>query len=211
MTMTLVSLVFEGAVSVLLIAVIVYAIKLNHRLVGLRAREEELGELIERFNESSGRAEASAAKLKEIGAAAEKNLGAMFERAQAVRDDLVFMVERGSDIADRVGRSIDKSRDRPSPIQASPAGRSGIGSELANAIAKEETQPDMSGFVDQGSADRDELPGFPRPRVAEWSPRAMSPSAVATPGSDPEFEEDDTHSEAERELLRALRTSGLRR
>ena len=43
------SLGFESVVAVLMIAMIVYAVKLNRRLVGLRERDAEMQDMITRF------------------------------------------------------------------------------------------------------------------------------------------------------------------
>jgi uncharacterized protein DUF6468 len=129
MTLGAMSLIFEGAVSLLLIAVIVYSVKLNTRIVGLRSREGELKQMIAQFNEAAVQAEASAGHLKSVGTAAERNLRVTIERAQALRDDLSFLIERGDRVAGRMKRPPERPTERPlqsptvRPVEPAPAER----------------------------------------------------------------------------------------
>jgi hypothetical protein len=101
MIASVLSLVVEGIVSILLIVMIVYASRLNGRLASLRAQENELQEGIARFNEAAVRAEAAAARLKAVGSEAERTVRAAFDRAQAIRDELTFLVDRGDVLSRR--------------------------------------------------------------------------------------------------------------
>jgi hypothetical protein len=105
------SLAIEGIVSVLLVAVIVYASRLNRRLADLRGQGAELQEGIARFDEAAARAEAAAARLKAVGAEAERSVRAALDRAQAVRDELMFLADRGAASA----RAASASAKTPEP------------------------------------------------------------------------------------------------
>ena len=86
--MTLLSFVFEGALALLMIALIVYCVKLNRGLAAIRASDTQINELIGRLIEASDRAEASVAQLKAVGVARERALRAAIEDAEAMRASL---------------------------------------------------------------------------------------------------------------------------
>ena len=120
LTIGTLSLVFETAVAVLLAVMIIFAIKLNRRLGQMREREAQMRSLIEDFNNAAVRAQDSAANLKAVGNEAERSLRGLVDRAQALRDELMFMIDRG----DRLGAKIDKSvstKNRGSSLKVAPA------------------------------------------------------------------------------------------
>lgn len=86
--MSWLSLLFEGAVSVLLLVMIAYCIKLNRLLGGLRERDAEIENLLIRFKDASDRAESSVAVLKAAGVEAERSVRVATERAETARDEL---------------------------------------------------------------------------------------------------------------------------
>ena len=140
------TLLFEAGLAVLLVVTIVYAVKLNLRISGLRERDSELRETIGRFNEASSQAEDSAVALKSAGVDAERQLRATIERGQSVRDELAFMIEHGDKIADRIERSPIQRRPAPGPVpgpapgpesEAEPAGPSPRSAEDAAAESGE--------------------------------------------------------------------------
>lgn len=256
MTLGMMSLIFEGAVSGLLIAVIVYAVKLNRRILALRSQEGELKEMIGQFNDAALQAEISAGHLKTAGTDSERNLRATIERAQAMRDDLSFMIERGGNMSDRVDRSIERSRKSApvtpvkEPLAATPTPASG---ELDNLEVERNAERAVEGLVDRfadqaesslwlaatrKSSDRepsetggdnmqlakinstidrehwfddepvlDDSLGLQGPKVSAWTPGAAS-TAVENPPIENTI---SPRSDAEREMLKALRISGVRR
>jgi hypothetical protein len=99
----LVPLAIDGAVAVLLAAVIVYAVRLNRRLDGLRQGQAELGQLIARFDAAASLAERSVSRMGEAAADQGRALGAAIGEAQALRDELAFMIERADVLIERLG------------------------------------------------------------------------------------------------------------
>ncbi len=133
------TLLFEAGFAVLLGVTIVYAVKLNLRISGLRERDSELRETIGRFNEASSQAQDSAVALKSAGLDAERQLRATIERGQSLRDDLAFMIEHGDRIADRIERSPIQRRPAPGPqSEAEPAGPSPRAAEESGEGAVED-------------------------------------------------------------------------
>ena len=64
MNLSAFTLIFEAVFAVLLLVTIVYAVKLNIRISGLRERDSELQEMIVQFNDASNRALDSVRVLK---------------------------------------------------------------------------------------------------------------------------------------------------
>ena len=105
MNLSAFTLIVEAVFVVLLLVTIVYAVKLNARISGLRARESELQEMFKQFNEASDQALDSVQILKSAGVEADRQINASTERAQALREDLAYMIEHGERIADRLERA----------------------------------------------------------------------------------------------------------
>ncbi|NQU71078.1 MAG: hypothetical protein HQ514_11045 [Rhodospirillales bacterium] len=267
MTLGAMSLILEGTVSVLLIAVIVYAIKLNRRILALRSQEGELKDMISQFNDAAIQAEASVGHLKTAGMESERNLRATIERAQAMRDDLSFVIERGGNMSNRVERTIERSRDRrpakpvSMPIEPVMEEREERDDREVERNAERAVEGLVDRFANQAESsfwrgakrdlsdnpteimpsagktsgiDREhwfdddpisskapanplaEPTAFIGSRVSAWTPGAGSTAveSTAVESTAEEIPAQDTaessRSDAERELLRALRTSGVR-
>ena len=90
--------ILDIVVILLLVPTIVYAIILNKRLTALRRSREELSKVVNSFNEATMRAEAGIPKLKKATTEADRTLKDRVEKAQTLRDDLAFMVERAEEL-----------------------------------------------------------------------------------------------------------------
>lgn len=97
-------------VSILLVAVIVYAVRLNKSLSSLKSNKAELESLVASFNDSTNRAEASVARLKASAVETAKSLQENVARAQELRDDLSYMTDRANEMADRLEGAIGDAR-----------------------------------------------------------------------------------------------------
>lgn len=136
-----VALLLDSLIVLLLVATIAYCVILNRRLGELRGSQGEFVKLIESFNAATVRAEASISRLREVGEEKGAALDDRVETARALCDDLVFLVERGSRLADRLeGRShtrdgtipnVPKLRApvAPSEIDAAAAAHAGADAE----------------------------------------------------------------------------------
>jgi len=100
------SLVVDIVVAVLLIVTICYATILNKRLGNLRRDRSELEKLAINFHASTARADESIGHLR----ASVDGLQEQIEKAESMRDDLIFLTERGSAAADRLEESVRLSR-----------------------------------------------------------------------------------------------------
>jgi hypothetical protein len=82
---------------------------LNRRLSGLRSNKAELEALIHSFGEACARAEAGVKTLRTATDEATR-LQQYLDRSQALRDDLSFLLDRGSSLADRLEGGVRSAR-----------------------------------------------------------------------------------------------------
>ena len=142
-----VSLFLNGIVAALLVATIVYSIRLNSRLEVLRKGKDEVAAYIAEFNKSVGSAEVALAQLKEASGKSGHELKNLVGKAQALRDDLSFLMERGADMADRLEGASKRERS---------AAKGGFGSNFrATAKRQSQAQSPVKGLV-QGLGDHDQ-------------------------------------------------------
>jgi len=108
-------------VSLLLIATISYAVRLNARLSALRKNRDDLAKTIVNFNEATVRAESSIPKLRKAAEEAGQGLQERVEKAQSLRDDLAFMIERADTMANRLENAVRSARTDGGGRAAAPA------------------------------------------------------------------------------------------
>jgi len=119
MTLTL---VLDAAIALLLVATIVACVLLHRRLGELRRAKGEFATLVATFAHATTRAEAGVAALREAGATAGRDLDDKLEAARALVDELSFVMEHGSRLAERLesgGRK--RSGAGPSATEAAPS------------------------------------------------------------------------------------------
>jgi len=101
------SLILEIFVASLLVVMTGYAFVLNRRLGSLRRDKAELEKLALNFHAATERAEDSIGRLKKgIDALQER-----VEKGESLRDDLLFLSERGGSVADRLEAAVRSARD----------------------------------------------------------------------------------------------------
>jgi hypothetical protein len=109
----------------LLVVTIGYAFILNRRLVTFRKDRAEMEALAKSFAEATAKAEASVQKLRgstdKVGASLDESL----EAARSLRDDLAFLIDRGSSLADRLEDGVRNARDGAAAARPRPAARGG--------------------------------------------------------------------------------------
>lgn len=175
-------IILDLLVSVLLVATIGYAVMLNQRLTQLRKNRDDLAKIIVSFNEATVRAESSIPKLRKAAEDAGQSLQERVEKAQSLRDDLAFMIERADTMANRLENAVRSAR-------------SDVRSGAAPAPAKEGSR--MAAPPERITAER-----APSERTSGQGSRAATVAAAAAAA---DMDVDD-RSEAERELLRALQS-----
>jgi hypothetical protein len=163
------SLILDLLVAALLATTIVFAVVLNGRLGKLRGDRKALEKLAAAFGESTLRAEHGIKTLQQTTDVLQQNL----DKAEALKEDLAFLIERGDRAADKLEDLVRATRD----TAAAPE---------TQLRPESQPQPEPAAAVDE------------------------EPSLTATrETSGPvDEDEDDGRSEAERELLKAIRSAG---
>ena len=103
-----IGLILDSVIVVLLVLTITYAARLNQRLSQLRGDKKELQELAKTFADATTKAEAGIKNLKVSSSA----LQAEVEKAQALRDDLDYLIQRGSKAADSMVDNVSKKNQK---------------------------------------------------------------------------------------------------
>jgi hypothetical protein len=135
------SLVFDGLLIALLAATLAYGFRLNRRLEQVRAGHAEFQALLGKFVIATEQAERGVATLKRTAAEGGQDLQEATERAAALREDLTFLVDRASELADRVESTISRTRALAAavppapPLKAEPSPRAAAKPGLAEIVA----------------------------------------------------------------------------
>jgi uncharacterized protein YoxC len=86
----------------LLMLTIIYAILLNKRLAMIHNGKEELSLLLNAFTQALDRAEKGLEEIKEQAALIDEDLQSHVQKAKALKEDLIFLTERGEGIASKL-------------------------------------------------------------------------------------------------------------
>ena len=113
-------LIFEILLAVLLSTAIGYGFVLNRRIVELRKDQVKLDKLAKSFAKATSRAEVSILKLKSTSDVTSQTLDETVKNADRIREDLLYLIERGNILADSLESGI-----RNTETQSSPAGITG--------------------------------------------------------------------------------------
>lgn len=97
-----IAFVLDIIIAVLLVLTITYAVRLNQRLGQLRKDKNELQELAKTFADATIKAEAGIEQLK----ISSDELQIDFKKAEALRDDLAYLVDRGGRTADQMVKKV---------------------------------------------------------------------------------------------------------
>lgn len=133
------SLALDILVAFLLVLTIGYAMVLNRRLRGLRRDKAELEKMVASFGAATARAEESIGKLK----ATANDLKGKVDAAQALHDDLAFLVERGGATADRLEEGVRAARPGRDGGRRAGAGKATNGGELRGAPPKSDAEREL--------------------------------------------------------------------
>ncbi len=101
---------FEAVLIALLAATLFHAIRLEKALVVLRRDRATFDSLIAGFNDSTRLAEDGAERLRLAADGAGKQISRQIERSNALKEDLIFLTERGEKVADMLERLVTDAR-----------------------------------------------------------------------------------------------------
>ena len=161
----------EIVLVVLLLATLIQALRLERALGVLKRDKVALEALVAGFNASTRQAEAGVDRLKAAADGSGRRLDQQIAASTTLKDDLLFLSERGDRLADRLDVLVRAAR----PLSAEP----GLGAAAAVAPAGMST--------------------------AEQSGTAPRAPPVPTAGVGADLASAQQRSEAERNLLQALR------
>lgn len=138
---------------VLLLVTIVYALVLSRRLSVLRSSKTDLEDFIKRMNEASARAQASLTGLKQTAVATKAELDQPLAKAQSLRDELMFLIDR----ADAAGERLANASSSGASAGATSASSAAASRKAPRPAAKPDAAPSGPGAGDAGPDD-DETP-----------------------------------------------------
>lgn len=98
-------------VVIMMVATVFYTMLVNRRLHSLQKGREDLQLFVESFGESLAQAERSVKELKQTGQTIFDVIQKESEAASRLRDDLVFLTDRGERIADDLDKAITTTRE----------------------------------------------------------------------------------------------------
>jgi hypothetical protein len=220
--------ILDIVVILLLIPTIIYAIILNRRLTALRKSRDELSKVVNSFNEATMRAEAGIPKLKKATSEANLSLKDRVEKAQTLRDDLAFMIERAEELAGRLENGVRAARSEGVASHAAPAqtvtapgaratyadapmrDRAPAAGTLAHTVAGfEETAADLRAVLGSamGAARAEAKVQGPATAAAGFARPKRTLERQFERAAQAEQNVEEERSEAERELLKALQSA----
>jgi hypothetical protein len=102
--------VLETALVILLAATLFHAIRLERALGVLKRDRAALEELIDTFNSSTRLAEQGIERLRTAADGAGRQIARQTEAASGLKDDLLFLLERGERVADQLDTLVRSAR-----------------------------------------------------------------------------------------------------
>lgn len=86
--MSVLTILVEGIMALLMLALIVYCVKLNRGLGAIRGQDEQIKSMIVELNSAAERAEASVARLKAAGLQAEASVRAAIRDGEKLQTEM---------------------------------------------------------------------------------------------------------------------------
>jgi len=105
----------ELALVGLLLATLFHAVRLERALGVLKRDRAALEELVAGFNQSTRAAEHGIERLRDAADGAGRQIARQVDTATRLKDDLVFLTERGDTLADRLDQMVRDARSLAEP------------------------------------------------------------------------------------------------
>ena len=138
------ALIIEIVLAVLLSTAIGYGFILNRRIVELRKDQENLDKLAKSFSKATSRAEASIFQLKSTSDTTSQALDKTVKHAHNIREDLLYLIERGNKLADILESDIRREETRVSPADIPDKIQSkAISTKVLESHAKSEAEQEL--------------------------------------------------------------------
>jgi hypothetical protein len=175
-------MILDVVVILLLVPTIVYAVILNRKLAALRRSREELSKVVNSFNEATMRAEAGIPKLKKATTEANHTLKDRVEKAQTLRDDLAFMIERAEELAGRLEGAVRAARAEGVVAHPAAASQQAAPNPYPSAATAPPPRTMAAGLgaAGMGAANMSEPPAPSRTPINVAAQNAMAPGALSS-------------------------------
>lgn len=118
--MTTLEWVLQGALVLGLLVALPMALRLERALSALRRDREAMAASMKGFAEATREAEGATLRLRAAADGAGRGMAEQTASAQALREDLRFLVERAEGLADRLDAAIRVARGAPAARPAPP-------------------------------------------------------------------------------------------
>lgn len=116
------SVIMNGLMAALLLATIIYCLKLNSRIRVLQDSKSELARIIREFDESTQRATQNINEIHAATMRISENMQHKIDKANYLADDLEMLLEKGNKMAGKVDvPPVRPARAEPATPSASPA------------------------------------------------------------------------------------------
>ena len=148
------NLIFDALIAVLLVATISYAAVLNRKLGALRDAKSEMEALFASFSDSAARAGSGVEMLKQEAGRSGEALHNKVAAARGLAEDLGFLIERGTKLADRLDGGAGAVRAKPAPARAGTGAarvKTSPSESVSNAAAG--ADPSEAAAPEAGTAD----------------------------------------------------------
>jgi hypothetical protein len=99
----------------MLMVTIFYSIKLNRKINELQESKKEIVIIVKAFNEAIVKAEYNISEIKKLTLSSASDLQERIDKAKFLADELAFMTDRGTDIADKLEKSLTTVRTVEAP------------------------------------------------------------------------------------------------
>ena len=149
MNFTSVGFIIDVIGSVLLAAVIYYTIRLNQHFQMLQKNRAELARQLSGFAHSTERAEAAIQQVQHSTKESAQQMGELLQKAEMLKSDLGFLVDRASGLADRLENGVRRERSQATPERS---GRRSTRTTSRTAAAPEPAAETMAEQTDQALA-----------------------------------------------------------
>jgi hypothetical protein len=187
----------EVILLLLLSATLFYALRLERALGVLKRDRTTLEELVAGFNGATHQAQQGVDRLQEAADGAGKQMARQIETVTALKEDLLFLTERGERLADRLDQLVRQGRATAEPLGG------GERRPMVPEAATDRKRSPVTAEPARTSAMNADLPRQ-MPELA----RALSldePRGATADSPETEDASPRVRSQAERDLLRALR------
>lgn len=114
------SIVVDIVVAVLLVVTIAFVWRLERRIAVLKREEAKFAELLGDFAQAAARADQSVKALKLTADGVGRDLESVITRAQGLREDVQYLLDRAGPVTDRLSDAVMRSRIRPSQSASGP-------------------------------------------------------------------------------------------